>query len=195
MKKPAPTVSFSAIVAIDEEGGMGRGGRLAWNFPADLLRFRQITSPSSNLVMGYKTYKEMAQRRSDLLSARGAVEEQRWILSEHRCLHVLSRDPSRQSPYQNVRFHTSKENLMKVLQQELVEFGSVARVNYVVGGPDIYVMFKPETTSAYVTLIPGTYRCDVFLPSDYINGFSLAHGSAGDVGPGPLFQFYTKESQ
>ena len=45
----------SIIVAADERGGIGLGGRMPWHLPADLKRFKSLTM-GKPIVMGRKTW-------------------------------------------------------------------------------------------------------------------------------------------
>jgi dihydrofolate reductase len=66
-----PRVAF--VVAVAENGVIGRGGALPWRLPSDLKRFRQLTL-GKPMIMGRKTYPSIGRpldgRDSIVLSAR-----------------------------------------------------------------------------------------------------------------------------
>jgi dihydrofolate reductase len=189
---PSDIRLLQSVVAIDEEGGMGKGGLLPWNHPEDLAHFKHLTSPSANLIMGHRTYLEILGRRQATLKATGKIEDKMALLGFKRLMHVLSSDPSRQSPYVNVRFHLTAESILTELRREFLLEGQMARLNFVIGGPAIFTLFKPYTKIANITLIKGVHQCDVFLPKDYTQGFSL-QTSFGGQDLDLLFQTYSKE--
>ena len=43
------------VAAVSENGVIGRGNALPWHLPADLQRFKRLTS-GHTVVMGRKTY-------------------------------------------------------------------------------------------------------------------------------------------
>lgn len=51
----------SIIVAVDEKWGIGKNSVLPWHIPEDLKRFKSLTK-NSICIMGYNTYKEIADR-------------------------------------------------------------------------------------------------------------------------------------
>ncbi|MDE6581743.1 MAG: dihydrofolate reductase, partial [Duncaniella sp.] len=48
-------MTISIIVAIDREGGIGRGGDLLFHISDDLRRFRRLTT-GHTIIMGRKTF-------------------------------------------------------------------------------------------------------------------------------------------
>lgn len=76
------SVKLSLIVAISENGVIGRKGQLPWRLSADLARFRQLTM-GHHLVMGRKTFESIGRAlpgrtslvisRQSAYSAPGAV--------------------------------------------------------------------------------------------------------------------------
>jgi dihydrofolate reductase len=59
------------VVAADERGGIGLGGRLPWHLPADLRRFKALTM-GKPIVMGRRTWESIGRplpgRRSIVIS-------------------------------------------------------------------------------------------------------------------------------
>lgn len=50
----------SLIVAMDERGGIGLGGRVPWHLPADLKHFRRLTM-GHHLILGRVTYESIGR--------------------------------------------------------------------------------------------------------------------------------------
>ena len=49
---------LSIIVAVDESGGFGKGGKIPWNIPEDMKHFQEVTK-GGVCIMGRKTYEDM----------------------------------------------------------------------------------------------------------------------------------------
>jgi dihydrofolate reductase len=69
------TPRIALVVAVAENGVIGRGGELPWRLPSDLKRFRQLTL-GKPVIMGRKTYQSIGKplegRDNIVLSARRA---------------------------------------------------------------------------------------------------------------------------
>lgn len=64
---------MSLIVAVSDNGVIGRGGDLPWHLPADLRRFRELTM-GHHLVVGRKTWESIGRPlpgRSMIVVSRG----------------------------------------------------------------------------------------------------------------------------
>ncbi|MGY8985686.1 MAG: dihydrofolate reductase [Sphingomonadales bacterium] len=53
-------MKISFVVAVAENGVIGRGGNLPWNIPADLQYFKRITM-GHPIIMGRKTYESIGK--------------------------------------------------------------------------------------------------------------------------------------
>lgn len=66
-------MTLSAILAVDQNGIIGREGRLPWHLPLDLKRFKTLTMGHA-LIMGRRTFESIGRalpgRRSLVLSRR-----------------------------------------------------------------------------------------------------------------------------
>lgn len=66
-------VRIALVVALDEQGVIGRQGALPWQLPADLRRFRALTL-GKDVLMGRATYESIGRplpgRRNIVLSRR-----------------------------------------------------------------------------------------------------------------------------
>src|SRR5580765_2157287 len=64
---------ISLIVAMSENGVIGRDGRLPWKLPADMARFKALTM-GHPIIMGRNTYESIGRplpgRRNIVLSSR-----------------------------------------------------------------------------------------------------------------------------
>jgi dihydrofolate reductase len=52
--------ALSIVVAADEHGGIGRGGKLPWHLPEDLRRFKARTM-GKPVIMGRKTWESIGR--------------------------------------------------------------------------------------------------------------------------------------
>ena len=130
---------FSIIVATDETGGIGMNNNLMWNIPADLRRFREITTKNqientNNIViMGSKTYesigRELPNRANIVLSLKNKCS-----YSVEDILDYNERFP----------------------EEEL----------FVIGGEQIYKQFLPYTDKIYLTKVKGDFGADKFFYFD-----------------------------
>ena len=130
---------ISIVVATDEKGGIGMNNNLMWNIPADLRRFREITTKNqientNNIViMGSKTYesigRELPNRANIVLSLKNKCS-----YSVEDILDYNERFP----------------------EEEL----------FVIGGEQIYKQFLPYTDKIYLTRVRGDFGADRFFYFD-----------------------------
>jgi dihydrofolate reductase len=134
-----------AIVAIDRQGAIGKGGKLPWHYSADMKFFRETTTGNA-CVMGYNTWLTLKQplknRLNIVLSRRSQIEPQDLLIVLRDLNSVLS--------------------LGKYLRCDL----------FVMGGEQVYRAFLPYIDKWIVTEVPLTVEgADTFVPEDYLKGF------------------------
>jgi len=155
------------VVAIDEEGGIGKDGRLPWPHMAeDMKRFHQITCEvdekarsegSSNvLVMGRKTFDSLPNGARPL---------------KGRISVVVTSDASSKLDnawdgrnLQDVYFVPSYEDALS-LCGVLREKRWGAKV-FGIGGSSCYRALAEHADTIYLTKVTGRYECDVFFEYD-----------------------------
>lgn len=134
-----------AIVAVDQQGAIGKGGKLPWHYSADMKFFRETTTGNA-CVMGHKTWLTLKRPLKDRLNI------------------VLSRQ-SQIEPYDSVvvlRSLDSVLSLKKYLRCDL----------FVMGGEQVYREFLSHIDKWIVTEVPLTVdQADAFVPQDYLEGF------------------------
>ena len=125
------------IVAVAENGVIGDGNRIPWNYPNDLQRFRAKTM-GGVVVMGRNTFESLGRKP---LKGRTNV--------------VLTRDTSYKA-HPDVVVLSSREEVL-----EFVAYfsGDV----WIMGGNQIYHLFKDDIQSWDVTFIPERPEGDVYI--------------------------------
>lgn len=136
---------INAIVAVDRQRAIGKGGKLPWHYSADMKFFRETTTGNA-CVMGYNTWLTLKKPLKDRLNI------------------VLSRQ-SQIEPHDSVvilRDLNSVLSLEKYLRCDL----------FVMGGEQVYRSFLPYIDKWIVTEVPLTVEAaDAFVPPDYLEGF------------------------
>lgn len=128
---------ISLIVAMDEQGGIGRAGTLPWRLPADLKRFKALTM-GHHLIMGRKTYQSIGRP----LPGRTTI--------------VVTRNLKYQPPGCLVR-HNFDDAL------ELAERAGETEV-FVVGGGEIFRQAITSADRLYLTQVHASFETDVSFP-------------------------------
>ncbi len=147
-------ISFSVIVAIDLQGGIGKAGSLPWHLPGDMKHFKTLTTKTNipqkqNLViMGRKTWDSIPQRFRPL---------------PDRLNLVLTRKQNPDFP-SNVLFADSLEKGLKLVQTSRHK-EKIADI-FVIGGEQIFevALKMPACKKLYLTQIEYTFDCDTFFP-------------------------------
>jgi len=126
------------IVAVDDENGIGKDGKLLWSIPEDLARFKALTM-GGVLFMGRGTYDSIGKA----------------LPGRKTC--VLSGDPS---------FSPGDCTVINNLH-EFMELAANEDNAWVVGGESIYKEFLSHVDLLYVTQVTGTYGADTFFPNHH----------------------------
>ncbi len=128
---------IEAIVAIDENGAIGRQGDLLCHLPADMKHFKEVTMGSS-IIMGRKTFESFPRRP---LPGRQNI--------------VITRNAAWQYP--GVTVVHSVEDAIAAAETDTV---------FVIGGADVYEQTLPLVEVLHLTLIHARWAsADVFFPA------------------------------
>jgi len=161
MNKPPVTI----VVARATNGVIGRDGRLPWHLPADLKRFKALTT-GSVMVMGRKTFESLP----------GLLPGRRHV--------VLTRDQSWSAAGAEVA-HDANEALALAAGEPVS----------IIGGADIFALFMPIADRLELTEVVGDVPGDTFIDDPRASGawrevFREDHAAEGDR---PAFRFLTFE--
>lgn len=140
------TTNFCVMVAVDEKGGIGKDGGLAWRLSADIKRFKEITTEEDNsvVIMGRKTYESIPYNFRPLKNRINVVLTSNNEWQEDgvdRCNNLLSA-------------------LYKYRGHKI----------FVIGGKRVFeeALSEPLVRSCeqiYLTRIEGDFNCDISLPN------------------------------
>lgn len=157
-------MAITGIVAVDQNGAIGKGGALPWRYASDLKFFKEQTTGHA-CVMGRRTWqslkKPLANRLNIILSRSVELEPQAGVVT--------------------LRDKTSVLSLQPYLACEL----------FVIGGEQIYRSFLPQIDRWLVTEIPlAVVDADTFMPENYLQGFRQSE--TRDLGEGLRVVFYER---
>jgi len=128
-------VTISLVVAVAENGVIGRGNGLPWHLSADLRRFKALTV-GHTVIMGRKTFDSIGKG-----------------LSGRRNL-VVSRNPE---------FRPAGATRVPSLEAALEAAGPAGEV-FVIGGADLYRQAMPLAERIHLTLVHARPEGDAFFP-------------------------------
>lgn len=130
-------MKLSIIVAVADNGVIGRGDDLPWRLPADLARFKNLTM-GHHLLLGRKTFESIGRPLPG------------------RTMVVISR-ASPELPV-GVVLANSLEQAIQIARAAGDEEAFVA------GGAEIYRLALPRADRLYLTLVHGTFEGDTSFP-------------------------------
>jgi dihydrofolate reductase len=133
------------IVAVAQNGAIGKGGKLPWHYSEDMKFFRKTTTGHA-VVMGRKTWisigKPLKNRLNIVVSRAAEIGPQESLVVLRDIKSVL--------------------NFSESLSTDL----------FVIGGAQVYKELIPHIERWYVTHIPlEVDGADAFIPDDYLDGF------------------------
>jgi dihydrofolate reductase len=130
------------VVAMAENGVIGRDGRLPWRMPSDLKRFRRITL-GRPVIMGRKTYESIGRP----LDGRDNI--------------VMTRKRDFTAP--GIHVVTTAAAALDLARSLGAARG--ADEIAVIGGAEVFRALLPFTNRVYLTLVHATPPGDVALPA------------------------------
>jgi dihydrofolate reductase len=156
--------SFSIIVAIDSERGIGRAQDLPWKLKADMERFRILTTTCNDeskhnaVIMGRKTWESIPETFRPL---------------KDRLNVVITRNNGYKLPAQVIKAASLDEAL------DLADSPQIEN-RFVIGGGEIYkhALEHQSLTAIFATEILDEFLCDTFFP-EFENKFAVTE--TGDL--------------
>jgi len=128
---------ISAIVAVSDNGVIGKDNNLPWRLPADLQYFRRITT-GHHIVLGRKNYQSIGRPLPDRVNI------------------VLSRD---------THFEAPGCVCVSGLQEAFSLANSAGESEcFVIGGAEVYRQALSFCSRLYLTQVHGVFSGDVFMP-------------------------------
>lgn len=128
--------NLSLVVAIAQNRAIGKDNQLLWHLSDDLKHFKALTS-GHTIVMGRKTYESFPRRPL----------------------------PNRYHIVLSSSFHLNDEHVKTVVSlQDALDALPEKDEAFVIGGGQIYRMFLPYCSKAYVTEVKADFEADTFFP-------------------------------
>jgi dihydrofolate reductase len=132
---------ISIVVAIAENGVIGRGGRLPWRIPSDLKLFR-ATTLGKPVIMGRKTFESIGKP----LDGRANV--------------VVTRNPTFR--HDGVEVAGSFKQALALARRSAQKTGAAEIA--VIGGADVFAAALAVANRIYLTRVHGSPEGDVYFP-------------------------------
>lgn len=165
-------MTISLVVAAAENDVIGRDGALPWHLPADLRRFRALTT-GHVVLMGRLTHESIVARLGHPLDGRTSV-----VVSS------TLRDPADE----RVVLAGSVESALEVAASlgALVGSGEL----FVAGGESVYRQVLPAADRIYLTRVHAEVTGDRRMPDGWLAGFELlSREDATDPGTGTAYSY------
>lgn len=148
---------LSIIVAVAENGVIGRDNAMPWHIPDDLKYFKRVTS-GKVVVMGRKTFQSIGMPLPNRVNV------------------VLTRDPDWTAP--GVTAVHSLPQALEAARAIPSEDGTASEV-MIIGGADIFALALPFADRLYLTRVKGAPPGDTYFPPFDIGEWSEVSSTAG----------------
>lgn len=144
-----PQSNLSLIVAVAENGAIGKNNDLLWHISADLKHFKALTTGHC-IIMGRKTYESFPKR--PLPNRRNVVITNNMDYRKEGCEVV----------------HSVEEAIALCKDDEQ---------SFVIGGATVYRQFLPLVNKLYLTKVFATFEADTFFPEIDLSQFEQTAAS------------------
>jgi len=129
---------ISIIVAIAQNNAIGKDNQLLWHIPADLKRFKQLTT-GHTIVMGKRTFESLPIRP----------------LPNRRSVVIT-----------DVAGEEIEGCTMAYSIQDAIDKMDDEKENFIIGGGSVYRQFLPIADNLYLTIVQKDFDADTFLEID-----------------------------
>ena len=129
---------ISIIVAIAQNNAIGKDNQLLWHIPADLKRFKQLTT-GHTIVMGKRTFYSLPIRP----------------LPNRRSIVITD------IPGEEIEGCTMAYSI-----DDAIEKMDEGQENFIIGGGSVYRQFLPIAQQLYLTIVQKDFEADTFLEID-----------------------------
>lgn len=143
---------LSIIVAVAENNVIGKDNKLIWHLPADLKRFKEITT-GHTIIMGRKTFESLGR-----------------VLPNRKHV-ILCNDMEMNVEDENVEVLEDISMLDKYIQD--------TEEHFIIGGATIYKLLMPKANKIYLTLIHEKFDGDVYFPEISDEEWKIVDRTAG----------------
>lgn len=143
--RESDSLPVSIVVAVADNGVIGRGNALPWDLPDDLQHFKRTTM-GRPIVMGRKTFESIGRPLPGRLNI------------------ILTRDPSWTA--HGVSVASSIEQAIDLAEGQAFIDGADSVM--VIGGAEVYRQALPFASRAFVTRVHGQVDGDAFFDLDAI---------------------------
>jgi dihydrofolate reductase len=151
-------MNYKLIVAMSNDGGIGKDGSLPWKIKEDLAFFSKTTKGEKNnaIIMGKNTWKSLGEKHLPF--------RDNYILSSTL---IIDKEISGNvvKSFQNV------ESLDAHIETINRKYDDI----WVIGGAEVYKQYLNDDKigTCYITHIDHIFDCDTFFPMLSRNGWSL----------------------
>jgi len=134
-------MDIALVVAMADNGVIGRGGELPWHLPEDLKYFRSVTM-GKPIVMGRRTYESIGRP----LPGRANI-----VVTRNRAFHAAGVDVA-----------MTLDDAIRVAERRAREAG-VGEIT-IIGGAEIYRAILPRADRIYLTEVHDAVVGDTVFP-------------------------------
>lgn len=165
---------LSHIVAVSENGVIGKDNDLLWHIPEDLAYFKKRTL-GKILIMGRKTYDSLKKPLP-------------------KRFHVVISRTQMDSTHENVRYVSSLSEAY-TFAEKLTLTEEWPEEVMIVGGGQIYLESLKDVDFIYITRIPGIFSGDTTYPLPIPTKFQIAYSQFSEATSGLRYEIWSKERQ
>ena len=139
------SLTVAIVVAVADNGVIGRGNALPWELPDDLQHFKRTTM-GRPIIMGRKTFESIGHPLPGRLNI------------------ILTRDSTWHAPAVSVA--TSMQQAIEIAEGQALIDGADSVM--VIGGAEVYMQALPFTSRVFLTRVHGNVHGDAFFNFDQI---------------------------
>jgi dihydrofolate reductase len=158
----AGAVRVSLVVAVADNGVIGRGGALPWHLPDDLKHFKAVTLGKA-VLMGRRTFESIGRAlpgRRNLVMSRATGLAKNQVGDVPRAAANVSA-PVPAAAADGVEYVGSVEEACALIAPGAADSAELC----VIGGAQVYALALPRARRIYLTRVHAAVDGDVYFPA------------------------------
>jgi dihydrofolate reductase len=146
-------MTLTIIAAVSRNNVIGANGKIPWNIPEDMKRFKDLTLNHS-VIMGRKTFENILNKFGKPLPKRKNIVLSTTLRAQERIY------------------------IARTIDEALVL--TEGRDSFVIGGAQIYELFLPKVDKLEITRVEEYFEGDAFFPEVNWNEWRMIDSESRD---------------
>lgn len=157
--------NIESIVAVDQNYGLAKDGKIPWKSKTDMSFFKQKTI-NNIVVMGSKTFTSLPKS--------APLKDRLNIVLTNKCLNVNESEKDNLLYFNELELLAFLQKPEKYINADQYKYLNKDYTIFIIGGKQIYDAFCSLCSTIWITKIKADYKCDLIFSKDLLESFPVS---------------------